>query len=482
VSLHYSNFQLLSLIMGSSSLEEAKKFVTFLNCSRSHFNAVETVKQKLQTAGFIQLYENQPWTALTKNKKYFYTRNGSSIVAFAIPPNYVPGDGINLVGAHTDSPNLKLKPINAVQKMGMLQVGVETYGGGLWFTWFDRDLTLAGRVIVATKQMDKTIFEARTVSIDRPILRIPTLAIHLDRSVNEAFKFNTEDQLLPILATTIKAELEKKVPTSDNNRAHSLLIKTLADELQIQPEEIVDYELSVCDAQPSAIGGLLNEFIFSARLDNLMCSYCAIEALLRSTQNLSDIQDGNIRMVALFDNEECGSESAHGAHSTLLQDAISRILSALMSDGAKEGELIALTRARSMIVSADMAHAVHPNYASKHHDQHRPLLGQGVVIKHNANQRYATNSVTHHFLVQLAKENSIPYQEFVVRNDSPCGTTIGPIVSSKLGIRCADIGLPQLSMHSIRETAHVDDVLHGINFLTAFFNKFAELEKRVKID
>lgn len=462
--------------------QEAQDFIEFVNKSPSPFHATHEATEILKAAGYTEIKERDSWNegVIQRGGKYYFTRNGSAIIAFQVGGKYNPGNGFSIVGAHTDSPCLKVKPISKKDKSGYLEVGVQLYGGGIWHTWFDRDLSVAGRVLV---EHEDGTFKHTLVKIDRPILRIPTLAIHLDRTANENFTFNKETQLAPILATAAKAQLSGITATdgveSEANH-HPLLIRILADEMNIQPNQIRDFELAVYDTQKSAIGGACNEFIFSPRLDNLEMSYCSILALIQA----KDIEnDTNIRIAALFDNEEVGSMTAHGADSNLLPVTLQRLANTTIVD-AKDVSLTAFEEAihKSILVSADMAHAIHPNYSDRHEENHRPEMHKGTVIKINANQRYATTAVTSMVLKELAKKHQIPIQEFVVRNDSSCGSTIGPMLSAKLGLRTVDVGNPQLSMHSIRETGGTDDVKHGIDLLRVFYEEFAVLEQKFIVD
>ncbi|KAF1796123.1 peptidase M18 [Mucor lusitanicus] len=466
-----------------TAVKEAQDFIEFVNKSPSPFHATFEASEILKAAGFKEIKERDSWNdgLIQRKGKYFFTRNGSAIVAFEVGGKYNPGNGFSIIGAHTDSPCLKIKPISKKDKSGYLEVGVQLYGGGIWHTWFDRDLSVAGRVLV--EQEDGT-FKHTLVKVDRPILRIPTLAIHLDRTANDKFAFNKETQLAPILATAAKAQLsgiEATEGVEAEANHHPLLIKILADEMNIKPHQIRDFELAVYDTQKSVIGGACNEFIFSPRLDNLEMSYCSIIALTQA----KDIEnDSNIRIAALFDNEEVGSMTAHGADSNLLPVTLQRLANTHVIDAAKDVSLTAFEEAihKSILVSADMAHAINPNYADKHEENHRPEMHKGTVIKINANQRYATTAITSLVLKELAKKHQIPIQEFVVRNDSSCGSTIGPMLSAKLGLRTVDIGNPQLSMHSIRETGGTDDVKHGIDLLRAFYEEFAVLEQKFIVD
>ncbi|CAO0799793.1 unnamed protein product [Mucor circinelloides] len=466
-----------------TAVKEAQDFIEFVNKSPSPFHATFEASEILKSAGFKEIKERDSWNdgLIERKGKYFFTRNGSAIVAFEVGGKYNPGNGFSIIGAHTDSPCLKVKPISKKDKSGYLEVGVQLYGGGIWHTWFDRDLSVAGRVLV--EQEDGT-FKHTLVKVERPILRIPTLAIHLDRTANDKFAFNKETQLAPILATAAKAQLsgiEATEGVEAEANHHPLLIKILADEMNIKPHQIRDFELAVYDTQKSVIGGACNEFIFSPRLDNLEMSYCSIIALTQA----KDIEnDSNIRIAALFDNEEVGSMTAHGADSNLLPVTLQRLANTHVIDAAKDVSLTAFEEAihKSILVSADMAHAINPNYADKHEENHRPEMHKGTVIKVNANQRYATTAITSLVLKELAKKHQIPIQEFVVRNDSSCGSTIGPMLSAKLGLRTVDIGNPQLSMHSIRETGGTDDVKHGIDLLRAFYEEFAVLEQKFIVD
>ncbi len=260
---------------------------------------------------------------------------------------------------------------------------------------------------------------------------------------------------------------------------HSVLFDVLAEKLQVSADAIVDVELSIVDSQPSRLGGAHNEFIFSPRLDNLLSCFCSLEALMNTSSKLDNEED--VHVVAMFDNEEVGSESAPGAGSSLMNDMIARIIS-LLSNEKTPGDAINVCKSKSFLISADMAHAVHPNYSDKHQEQHRPEMHKGLVIKVNANQRYATTTPGAFLIKTLAEKHNIPLQKFVVRNDSMCGSTIGPILSSSTGIRTIDVGIPQLSMHSIREMCGVTDVLHATNLFRAFFTEFRDLDNKLYVD
>ena len=434
-----------------------------------------------------------------------------------------------MVGAHTDSCCLRVKPVSKRTADGFLQVGVECYGGGLWHTWFDRDLAVAGRAMV--KGADGSM-EMRLVHVKKPILRIPNLAVHFGGSV--PFEFNKESQLLPITGL-VSAELNRTGKTADETkkeegeterensyeplkapkqRHHPHLINLVAQEAGCKPDDILDFELLLYDAQPACIGGLNDEFVFGARLDNLGMTYCAVEGLIQSLAAPTTLgTDSTIRLIACFDHEEIGSMSAQGADSNMLP-AVIRRLSVLPSssssadsensydritngDSADTSTAYEQTLSTSFLVSADMAHSINPNYAAKYESEHRSEMNAGTVIKINANVRYATNSPGIVLLQECAKRAKpatyqppgsksssagVPLQTLVARNDTSCGSTIGPMLSASLGARTIDVGNAQLAMHSIRETSGCYDVEHGVNLFDSFFEHYGQLESKVLID
>ncbi|KAJ7499021.1 aspartyl aminopeptidase [Mycena latifolia] len=425
----------------------------------------EAALRFLSFAGFQKVLEKDPWEdKVQPGGKYYFSRNQASLVAFTLPQKWKQGAGVSVVATHVDSPNLKVRPVSKRTKEGYLQVGVETYGGGIWHSWLDRDLSLAGRVV--TSHADG--FKSKLVKIDKPILRIPTLAIHLDRNVNESFKFNQETEFVPILgqiasqlneSTAGKEPVKKATSVQDNH--HPALLSLLANELSVAPEEIHDFELSLYDTQPSVLGGLNSEFIFSPRMDNLFSSFCAVEALAQSVST-PDFQtlEGNVNCITLFNHEEIGSVSTSGAESSLLPSLINRLSPSASAN--------AQSISKSFLVSADMGHALHPNFTSKHEDNHKPSMNGGVVIKTNAKQRYASDAVT-------------SFMEYEVRNDMACGSTVGPMLS-KMGIKTCDVGCAMLSMHSIRETAGSHDIQNAIDLFRSLFESYAELERNLVVD
>mmetsp|Transcript_70068 Transcript_70068/g.121284 ORF Transcript_70068/g.121284 Transcript_70068/m.121284 type:complete len:485 (+) Transcript_70068:78-1532(+) len=461
----------------------AKDFKEFVDQTPTAFHCVAESVKMLKAQGYQELKERDPWCKgglVQPGGKYYYTRNMSTIVAFCVGGKFEAGGGFHVIGAHTDTPVLKLKPCSKKSSNGYTQIAVETYGGGLWYTWFDRELSLAGCVIVA----EGAGFKKRLVHVKRPLLRVPSLCIHL-QSADERSSFgpNKETHLQPIL-TMIEDMLNKpsaaKVDVADdadekaklNPRHHSAILQLLAEELGCKASDIKDFDLTLGDVQPAQFWGLHNEFLSSQRLDNHVHCFTALRALLdHSAGDISS--DKDISMIVCFDHEEVGSESSCGAGSPVMQEAVERI-GGCFSKGDEEMHKVSIRR--SFLVSADVAHAVHPNWAGKHDSGHLPLLNKGTVIKTNDQQRYATNAETGFMLREIARQGGVNVQEFVVRNDCPCGTTIGPIISSKTGMRAVDLGVPSLSMHSIRETIGVADIMNSTILFKTFFANFRTLD------
>ena len=406
----------------------------FIDASPTPHFAAKSVTERLVRAGFSELFERDPW-ALKPGDKRFVVRGGTTVVAFVVGADPPSARGFRMIGAHTDSPNLRVKPHFDVKKAGYRQVGVEVYGGVLLTTWLDRDLSLAGRVSVAR---GKNV-ESRLVRFDRAIARIPNLAIHLNRTVNsDGLVVNQQKHLAPVVGLGDSADLS------------ALLSRELGEETK----HILGFDLAFYDTAPSRLAGLDEEFVLAPRLDNLGSSYTAMEALVASAAT----QSSATRLIVLYDHEECGSRSAVGAQGTVLKDILERIVDACPGTESQRGSEFHRAMRASFLVSADMAHAVHPNYEDKHEPEHQPKLGAGVVIKTNVNQSYATNGETAARFTLACREAGFEPQQFVVRSDLPCGSTIGPITAAILGVDTVDVGAPMLSMHSCREMAGTRDV------------------------
>ena len=412
--------------------------LSFLSHSVTPFHAVKNCIELLKEAGFSELQDGEDWQ-LEPGKQYFVTRNDSSIIAFNHGKK--ADTGINIIGAHTDSPCLKIKPNADVNKGSYLQLGVEVYGGALLNPWFDRDLSIAGRISGVTTGGKR--FE-ELIDFKKPIACVPSLAIHLDREANKNRSINAQKHLPLLIACADQEDFSFK----------ALLKKQSA---QNNIDEVLDYELSCYDTQAASVIGLNDEFVASARLDNLLSTFIGLTALINSDSAQNSLFVSN-------DHEEVGSASACGAQGPFLRSVLEQIC---------QNENTSLTKLidRSNLISVDNAHALHPNYSDKHDSQHSPILNKGPVIKVNANQRYATNSVSAADFRHLCTQNAIPVQTFVTRSDLGCGSTIGPITATELGIKTIDIGIPQLAMHSIRELAGVADCESMLNALTAFLNQ-----------
>ncbi|MFC2993009.1 M18 family aminopeptidase [Halomonas tibetensis] len=424
-----------------------ERLLDFLRGSPTPWHAVANMAARLESAGFRRLDEREPWQ-LAPGEKIYVTRNDSSIIALQLPESEL--NALRMIGAHTDSPGLRLKPSAAQASAGWLQLGVETYGGVLLAPWYDRDLGMAGRIHV--RHPDGRL-EGLLLNVERPVAIIPSLAIHLDRDVNQGRPINAQTQMAPVfLQGGESADLER------------LLKAWIAEQHGLEGVELLDFELGFHDMQPPARIGVAGELIASARLDNLLSCFTGLEALLAA-----DGRQGAV--LVANDHEEVGSASACGAQGPFLRNVLQRVSDQLGRGG--EGEFIRLIQASRMI-SCDNAHALHPNFTDKHDAAHGPALNGGPVIKVNASQRYATNSATAAMFRDLCREAEVPVQTFVTRADMGCGSTIGPITATELGVPTLDVGAPQWAMHSIRETAGAHDVEYLIRVLTAFCNR-AEL-------
>jgi len=362
----------------------------------------------------------------------------------------------------------------------MSLASIETYGGGIWQTWFDRNLGVAGKALVQDRSDASRIkIQTRVVSIKKPIFYIPTVAPHLDSPYADGFKVNKEIHLRAVLGdsgkmntTALNAAL---IAASGKNKHEPALVNLVAEELGVKAEDIVGLDLRLCDCEPAVVGGLNKEYVFGQGIDNLNGTYCATKALIRAAKDLKDQE--NVCLINLFDHEECGSLSAQGAQANVVADTIERIIRGVAEDPLKVDirELALRAARRSLILSADNSHAIHPNFSEKHTSLDPPFVNSGPVIKHNVNQRYASDVEGTAIVILICKKHGIPIQEFVIRQDTNCGTTIGPTTGANTGIRTVDIGNAQLCMHSIREMVGAADIEHMIRLLDAFFVDYSKV-------
>ncbi|MBM27855.1 MAG: M18 family aminopeptidase [Halieaceae bacterium] len=425
-------------------MTQVDELLTFLREAVTPFHAVQAMSRRLADAGFEAVESFDPDT-MVPGRGYFMTRQGSSLIALRSGQGE-PAQGLRLVGAHTDSPNLSVKPNPVVGRGGCVQLSVDVYGGALLNPWFDRDLALAGRVTVlnAQGQLESVLFDSGTA-----VAVVPSLAIHLDREANKQRSINPQKDVVPLVmlghpdTLDFKAWLAKQLVEQDSSR---------------EGLRVMDFELSLYDTQSPGLVGMDQSFIASARLDNLLSCYAGLAALIEET-------DADWSMLVATDHEEVGSASTVGAQGPMLMDALTALTPAPQGNQS--------LRNQSWMLSVDNAHAVHPNYADKHDDQHSPHLGGGPVIKINRNQRYATDSEGAARLRLLAERAGVDVQAFVMRADLACGSTIGPITATETGIPTTDLGVPTLAMHSIRELACVQDIPQLIALLQAFYRRLA---------
>ncbi len=437
--------------MPAPMVDAVADLLAFIDRSPTPYHAVAEATARLRAAAFRELSEGDAWD-LSPGDRHYVVRGDGSLVAFQVGSRPPAEGGFRGIGAHTDSPNLRVKPLADVTAHGYRQLAVEPYGGVLLHTWLDRDLSLAGRVCLRHADGPRIVL----LDFGRPLLRVPNLAIHLNREVrSEGLKLNAQTQLVPVTGLEDAPPLPELVATE-------LRAQQLAD---VGPADLLAFELMAYDVQPAAVSGVRGEFIHAARIDNLASCHAAVCALVEAAAaGASEFT----RLVVLYDHEEVGSRSEKGAAGTLLADALERVVSGVKG-GAPQG--IARALSRSLLVSADMAHAVHPNYADRHEPGHRPVIGKGPVIKTNANQSYASDARTAGLFRELCSAAGVLPQHFVTRSDLACGSTIGPISAARVGIPTVDVGNPMLSMHSCREMAGSADVQPMIDVLRLFFER-----------
>jgi aspartyl aminopeptidase len=430
--------------MSEIARNAARELIAYIDASPSPWHAVASTEARLLAQGYIKLEEGARWQLAT-GERYYVVRGGASIIAF-VPGNLsIAQTGFRIIGAHTDSPGLRLKPKSVLACDGLTRLAVEVYGGPILATFSDRDLSLAGRIIVRTEKGQET----RLVCFEQALLRLPNLAIHMNRDVNEqGLKFNKQTELPLILGQLgVGADAEAN------------LRKLLTDAAQCDAADLLSFELAVYDVQKGCLWGANEEFIADSQLDNLASCHAALTALI-STQ-----QPAATCMIALFDHEEVGSESATGAGGSFITDVLSRI--SLHAKLDEEDRIRAMTH--SFFISADMAHAYHPNFPAAYEPGHKVLINGGPVIKSNANQRYATNAESAARFMKYCELAGVPYQQYAHRSDLGCGSTIGPKVAAQLGISSVDVGSPMWAMHSARESAGTHDHASMIAAMTAAF-------------
>lgn len=431
-----------------SAKQQVQNLLDFIDTSPSPWHVVKTIEDQLtaQTPAWERLDETAKWT-LQPGGRYYVVRDDSSIVLFIQGQKPLAETGFKIIGAHTDSPGLRIKPNAASSTDGLLRLGVEVYGGPILATFTDRDLSLAGRIAYKNDQDE---IASMLVKFDQPLLRLPNLAIHMNRAVNEeGLKLQKQTELPLILSTLTEEQLPQAY------------FSALLQQSGVVATRILSWDLAVYDTQKGAFWGAESEFYADSQLDNLASCHAALQALLDN----SELQSDSTRVCALFDHEEIGSQSNKGAEGSFLPDVLQRIALASASDS----EDYARALAKSFMISADMAHAYQPNFPNAYDPDHKVRVNKGPVIKVNANHRYSSESVSAAMFTDWCEQAGVPYQKYSHRCDLPCGSTIGPITSARLGIRSIDVGSPMWAMHSIRESAGVLDHDYMIRVMKRFF-------------
>lgn len=425
------------------NIQHVEELFQFIENSPSCFHAIETIRKKLNAEGFIELVEGRSWQ-IEKGKKYYVTRNLSSIIAFKIPENDFKN--FHIVASHSDSPTFKIKENAEIEVNNKyVKLNTEKYGGMICSTWFDRPLSIAGRILVKEGKLVKT----HLVNIDKDLVIIPNLAIHMNRAVNDGYKYNAQIDMLPLYG---------------DNTSKGSLMKTVAQSVGVEEDSILGTDLFLYNRMRGTKIGANSEYISSPRLDDLECAYASLSAFLSETNSNS------ASVYCVFDNEEVGSGTKQGADSTLLYDVLRRINMCLGNSEEDYYKLIA----SSFMVSADNAHALHPNYSDKSDPTNKVYINDGIVIKYNANQKYTTDAVSASIFKSICDSVNVPYQTFTNRSDILGGSTLGNISNAHVSLNTIDIGLAQLAMHSTYETAGAKDVTYLIDALKAFYNTSIE--------
>ncbi len=425
---------------------QIQNLLSFIDSSPSPWHVVNTVESLLKPLQFTKLDESTKWD-LKPGGRYYVVRDGSSIILFVLGNKPLLETGVKIIGAHTDSPGLRVKPNALNAKEGLQRVNVEIYGSPILATFTDRDLSLAGRICYKAAE-DQIV--SRLIKFDKPLLRLPNLAIHMNRNVNEdGLKLHKQNEL-PLILSALSEQL---LPPD-------YFLSLLQQQSGVDSGRILSWDLALYDTQKGAIWGAQEEFYSNSQLDNLASCHAALQALLDD----ASLKGDNTLVCALFDHEEIGSESKQGADGSFLPDVLQRITLANATDRQDFQRIMA----KSFLVSADMAHAYHPNFPNAYDHDHKVMLNKGPVIKINSNNRYSSESISEAMFIDWCNQADVPYQRYSHRCDLPCGSTIGPITSAKLGLRSVDVGNPMWAMHSIRESAGVLD--HG--FMIKALKKF----------
>ena len=426
-----------------------KRLLDFLDASPVNFLAAHNIAESLEQAGYRQVDPSEPIGEVKAGNKLYVTKNDSSVYAFHIGHRQMADAGFHMICAHCDSPTFRIKPnAEMLCEGGIVKLNTEVYGGPIMSTWFDRPLTIAGRVIVRGE--DALAPKTLLLHVKRPLLQISNLAIHFNRQVNDGVKLSKQKDMLPILGI-LTDELERG----------SLLMNIICSELNIRQEDILDFDLYLADATPACTFGAHDEFISSGRLDDLSMCYAGLEAM-----TATETTDAT-KVLAIFDNEETGSQTKQGAGSPFLSMMLKRI--ALVQSGTEEAFCQAVERA--FMISADNAHAWHPNYSEKYDPTNHPVLGGGPVIKFNAAQKYASDAVSASVFAEICRESGVPSQRFVNHSDVAGGSTLGNILAQSIPVRGVDMGNAILAMHSCRETGSVADHAYCVKAFTQFFSK-----------
>ncbi len=422
------------------------ELLKMLDSSPVNFLAVKYAEDLLSANGFCKVdFANIP--ALEPGKGYYITKNGTALFAFRVGTGDV-ADGFKLICAHTDSPGFRIKPAPEMfSEGGMVRLNTEVYGGPILYTWFDRPLSIAGRVLLRGETPLHPV--TRLLHIKRPLLLIPHIAIHFNREVNDGNPLNRQRDMMPVLGF-ISSHFERE----------NLLLKLIAEELNVTAGDILDFDLSLYDATPATLCGLHNEFVSSGRQDDLLMAFAGLQAMIGSTVSRMT------QVLALFDNEETGNVTKQGSASPMLRNLLDTVI---LKRGGAPGDLYAAVE-NSFMVSADMAHALHPNYPEKHDPTNHPVMGGGPVIKFNANQKYVTDGDSAAVFAEICRKAGVPFQYFVNRSDMVGGGTLGNTLTTQLPMRGVDMGNPMWGMHSIRETSALVDTQYTIKAFTEFYN------------